>query len=414
MNTSRAKIGTKTDHYLRDSALFASISPLNLQTVRDVLEALDGDPHLAMLRTTAGLLSASLNVPVERLKIDVLVDVVAPFKAYLKGRRYKQNAVRSYSNYAGMLLRRAKKLGWTPQSPEVPEPWKPILAAAGKEKGCAGVVRYAIRKGKPPLEFTDDDLSAWGMMMLNLKRSHWYVQRVKRNFRRLLSECRFAQQFPGISFRSGDPKYAIPLRSFPPQLRAEVEALLKWKQDVFVPGRPQKARVRAISAKELEGVITQLYGYMIKAEPRNRVSSLLELVTEKWVNGFIAWLLNERKIQGESLIPRLGRLRAAMKHPMYKTRDFGWLSALLLTIPQSSESERLERKVRKYLPYDVLAEIPKKIRDGSQDFSKLNPVQLALLVHDELLIKWLVTLLGARETQDEPASTVLAISFSER
>jgi hypothetical protein len=259
MNTSRAKIGTKTEHYLRDTALFASISPLNLQTVRDLLEALDGDPHRAMLRTTAALLSASLNVPVERLKIDALVDVVAPFKAYLKGRHYKRNAVRSYSNYAGMLVRRAKKLGWSPQSPEVPEPWKPILAAAGKEKGCAGIVRYAIREGKTPLEFTDEDLSAWGIMMRNLKRSHWYVQGVKRNFRRLLSEYGFAQQFPDISFRSGDSKYAIPLRSFPAQLRAEVEALLKWKQDIFVPGRPQKARIRAISAKELERVITTVW-----------------------------------------------------------------------------------------------------------------------------------------------------------
>lgn len=390
MNTRTTTNGNEIDTSARNSAHLVAISPL--YTLKDLLAALDGDPHIAMLRTTASHISACLNLPDDQLAIDYLVDAGSRFSAFLEGRRHKRNAIRSYCYYAGLLLRRARELGWITRSPEVPEPWIPVLAAARKGKGCAGVVHYAIREGKMPLEFGDDDLHEWGEMMLNKKRSYRHVEAVKRNFRHLVSQGKFARLLPGISFRSEPFRYAIPFRSLPPQLRAEVTAIMKWKQDPFVPGRPQKARLRAISAKEIPVVIARLYTYVTRTEPENTIESIPELVTAERVAGFVAWLLNERKIQGETLIPQLARLRAALRHPKYKAYDFDWLGALLLTIPQDSEAKRLERKAQKYLPYDVLSEIPERIGDKRRQSTNLSAVQIAFLVHDELLMRWLITM----------------------
>jgi hypothetical protein len=392
MNTSTPKIGTKTDADVRNSAHFIAISPQKLTTLRDLLEALDGDPCLSMLRTTAGHISVCLNLPIEQVAIDSLVDLIPRFNVYFQERRYSRNAIRSYRYYVRLLLRRAKELGWIRRSSEISESWKPALAAAKKESGCAGVVHYAIQQGRTPGDFKDDDLIAWSEMMLKLKRSYRHVQQVKRDFRRVVSQAGLAQQFPGLSFRSTPFRYAVPFSALPAQLRAEVAVVLKWKQDLFAPGRPQKARIRAISAKEIPVIIRRLYTYVTRTEPHCRIQSIPELVTETRVNGFVAWLLNERKIQGETLIPQLGRLRATMRHPMYNNYDFGWLSALLSTIPQDSEPERLERKARKYLPYDVLCEIPDGIRDKRRQSANLTPLQVAFLVHDELLMRWLMTL----------------------
>jgi len=390
MNMRTTTNGNEIDTSARNSAHPVAISPL--ETLKDLLAALEGDPHIAMLRTTASHISACLNIPDDQLAIDYLVDAGSQFRAFLEGRRHKRNAIRSYCYYAGLLLRRAKELGWIARSPEVPEPWIAVLAAARRGKGCAGVVHYAIRQGKMPLEFGDDDLNEWGEMMLNKKRSYRHVEAVKRGFRHLVSQGKFARQFPGISFRSGPYRYAIPFQFLPPQLRAEVTILMKWKQDPFAPGRPQKARLRAISAKEIPVVIARLYTYVTRTEPQNTIQSIPELVTADRVTGFVAWSLNERKIQGETLIPQLARLRAALRHPKYKEYDFDWLGALLLTIPQDSEAKRLERKAHKYLPYDVLSEIPERIRDKRRQSTNLSAVQIAFLVHDELLMRWLITL----------------------
>ena len=104
MNTRTTTNGNETDTSARNSAHLVAISPLH--TLKDLLAALDGDPHIAMLRTTANHISACLNIPDDQLAIDYLVDAGSPFRAFLEGRRHKRNAIRSYCYYAGLLLRR--------------------------------------------------------------------------------------------------------------------------------------------------------------------------------------------------------------------------------------------------------------------------------------------------------------------
>src|SRR3989442_9149435 len=111
MNSATVPIGKQIDADLRDSARSLPISAPKLKTVQDLLAALQGTAYLKMLRTTAGHISTFLKVPVEQLRIEALVDVGPAFRLYLKEHRFKRNAVRSYSNFAGMLLREARARG---------------------------------------------------------------------------------------------------------------------------------------------------------------------------------------------------------------------------------------------------------------------------------------------------------------
>lgn len=391
MNKLKSLVGNQIDVNAHDSAHFIAISPPRLHTLKDLLGVLKEDPHSSMLMTTATHISACLDRTLEDLSIGSLIDLHPRLTSYLEGRRHKRNAIRSYRYYAGLLLRRAQELGWATPHPEVPEPWKSVMAAARERSGCRGVVFYAIREGRGPLEFGDEHLNAWGEMMLKQRRSYRYVEQVKRDFRSLVLERGYAKEFPRLSVRSMPYRYATPFAALPAPLRAEASALMKWKTDVFAPGRPQKARIRPISAKEIKTIITRLYAHVIGADPQCQIQSIPDLLTDKRVVSFVAWSLNERKIGGATLVTQLARLRAALNHPMYKAHDFSWLSALVMTIPQSSESERLERKARKYLPYDVLSEIPEKMRDKRRRSANVNLIQMAFLVHDELLLRWLLT-----------------------
>jgi integrase len=372
--------------------------------VQDLLAALSGDKQLPMLRTTVGHICDCLNVPFDQLTIDTLVGVIPRFTTYLEGRRHKRNAIRSYRNYANMLLRKAKELGWTPQHPEVPEAWEPVIAAVAKISGARGIVSYAINMGKTPGTLTDDDLNSWGQMMLIQKRDYQYIRALQYKFRKELFRAGLADRLPGIfeNWKSAT-SYFVPLKSFPPQLRQEVLAVLKWKQDLYVKGRPAKARLRPISARNLESAFTRLYGFLVNILPdlpevaikvdTTSIQTLPELVTPDSVSTFIDWWINVRQLKGRSLVVKLGTICAALKeHPNYKDKNFAWLDELIQGIPFEPESRRRERKERKYLPYDIVADIPRRIHETQTEAATRGAKELAQAVHDELLMKWLTVL----------------------
>lgn len=432
MTTATVTIGNQSDVDLRDSAQSVHISRPKLQTVHDLLTALDGNANVKMFRTTARHISDFLQVPVEQLEIDALVDIGPDFRLYLDQCRYKRGSIQSYSNFAGMLLRAAKELGWESPQPETPEEWKSILAVMqqhrpsnkrGQYYGCAKIVRYAIRLGRSPSEFCDDDLNTWCEAQLKRGRSYEYMNSVKSSFRRALTKNGLTEKLPAICTSHKYTPYGIPLRSFPAKLRDEVETLLRWKQAAFAPGRPRRGKHRAVTAKHLEDLISRFYGFIRTVEKRNNVTSLVKLVTERSVAAFIGWSLNVRKVKGESFANCLWLLCAAMEHnPAYKGHDFRWFHKLLSNIQPDSESGRQERKLSKYLPYETIDAIPGMIHDKREELANRagrisnsqNPVsprlaakeasqikELAWLAHDELLLSWLVEMLWRQRNTRE-------------
>jgi hypothetical protein len=243
-----------------------------------------------------------------------------------------------------------------------------------------GIVRYAIRLGKRPSEFSEDDLSSWGRPL----RSYDYQREARSKFRRVLLESGLAGLFPGICFTRRPGRYGVPVRFFPAQLRTEVEALLAWKQDRYAEGRPARARLRAVTAKSLEECIARLYGFVTNIEKHRNITRLVQLVTKKFVASFIKWNLNERGLKGRACAVPLGLLRAAMKsHPTYRSHNFDWFRTLLSEIPPDAESEMRERKTSKYLPYEVLEGIPTRIRARHKEVGNENSKRVARLVHDD-------------------------------
>ena len=391
MNKKPPTIGTQNDANVRSSSRPFHISPKQVQTVQDLLAELQTHKHISMLRTTVGHVSACLDVPVDQLTIDALAGVASRLTAYLRARHHKPNAVRSYRNYAGMLLREAKHLGWMPPEPnaKVSEAWKPILTSVAKAVGCAGIVRYAIAQGIMPSVFSDEHLNAWGEMMLIEPRSFNYVRDRKKQFRRVLIQSGLAQKLPGISHRKLC-NYGIPLRSFPERLRDEVIALLDWKQAPYSEGRSRDWKIRNSTAKALKNTFERLYGFVTKRNETNGqylpINSLAELVTKESVGAFIRYLLNERNLTGESVHVRLASLCAALKQ-RYKDHDVAWFGELLSGIEQSTESELWARKEAKSLPYEVLVTVAEKLHEERSRTAKTDRRQIARLVHHELLFR---------------------------
>src|SRR5208337_1890071 len=77
-------------------------------------------------------------------------------------------------------------------------------------------------------------------------------------------------------------------------------------------------------------------------------------------------------------------------HPKYKESNWDWFTELFDQLPSEPESERLRKRATKYLPYHVLCTVADQIekeRVASHDSRRTS-----WLIHDELLIRFLLTL----------------------
>jgi integrase len=394
MTNALETIGNQIDVDLHNSAPSLPIPHSELRTVQDLLAGLQENIYYSMLKSTAGHISDFLKVPLELLEINALVDLGPSFRLHLKERRYKVNAVRSYSNFLAILLKEARQSGWEPRQIDIPEPWKEIFTGLAKcQKGFTGIIRFAIRRGERPSDLCEKDFDDWYQQALARGRAYVYVRSFRSSFKRAVLRLGLADRFPKLSWAPRKVRYGIPVRAFPTPLREEVQALLKWKQDPYAEGRPRRARHRAETAHSLEKYIARFYGFVTNVQNRKNVTSLIQLVNRESVVSFLNWALNERKRNSTAVVIELSILCAAMRwNPAYKNEDFSWFRPLISQISPEPESEKRERKARKYLPYEAVAEIPALIRGGREAAAQRNRKQVAIAVRDELFMSWIVTL----------------------
>jgi integrase len=392
MTLSTVPFGTEivAEHLVASGSL--AYTGEKLVTVHDLLMALNEHPpsEYPMLRSTAARLSEFYGRPTEEIKLDLLPEDIDGFRDHLTGLRYKKNSVRSYVNFAHRLIASAKELGWEPAPPCLPAGWDPLLTDA-TEAGCRRLLRYLANKGLSPAAVEQADLDEW--VQIEVKRGASYLKAQGRatRMRRIIVRGGFTSKLEVNKVQKA--AYGIPMEKFPETLRAEIEEVLRWKQDRFVPSRPKKAKVRPVTARCLEGVFSRLYGFVVNVEDIAPITTIRELVTERNVGRYISWCLNERKIKGKGLLLSLASLRAALsKNPKFADVTGDWMDGLLDSIPEDEEGEAIKRKEDKYLPYAQLAGIPRLMREARNRIARDNPKALALSVRDELLLQWLLVL----------------------
>jgi len=357
-------------------------------------------PLLSGMETALNHAATFLGVPPEQLPIDSVADVVdspSDFKAHLRDRKYKRHTARSYCSSLRIAVNKARAFGWSPSRPEVPE-WEPIRKAVA-QRGCGKIVGYAIREGIVPSEFTNEHLETWAKKRMDSAKSYSATVKMKEQFRRQIVRAGLQASLPRLTLATKkNTNLAVPLSGLPVALRTELESLLKWKQAEFAPGRPRKCKHRPVTASQLGRIIRMLYGFVttIRGNTGGRqiaITGLSDLVHEEPVTDFVAHLLNDRQNSGRTVELTLAALYSAFRyHPTYKGQDYSWMPTLMNQLPQTLASEKLERKSRKYVAYDVLSKIPARLQAEGARLTQNEKRQIALLAHDELLLRLLLTL----------------------
>lgn len=341
----------------QDTAQDRNLSPPRLETLEDLLDAIRRrEPQqthlLSMLNATAAHIEQVLARRANKIAIRELLEIKSALQRRLKERGFRRNSVRSYVNYLRILVVKARGLGWSESSPELEAAWADVRRATSKRCGCSGIIRYAIRRGRAPADFTEADLTDWREAAIRDGRQAGYTTDVKNRFKKAIYDADLAAGLPGLTFCCRDRKcYGIPLSKLPAPLRTEILKLLEWKVAEFSFGRHRRAKNRPISAKSLRWVLGLIAGFVIRMKGRT-AGSLEDLLSRQVVTGFVEWCLNQRKVRARTVHNELGRICGLKSYPPLASHDLSWLTDLMAQLPVEDYSQVKERKQQRWLPYD--------------------------------------------------------------
>jgi integrase len=389
MTFASVQDGAQSACALPQNSAKSTAGHLEVKSLADLLLLLNSSKssQLSMMRTTAGKIAAFLGKPIDEISFDLIYANRDGFRPFLESLRYKETSIRSYVNYLRMLLQAAEGLGWQAFA-HLPVEWQPVVDLARRKK-CLAIVKFIAQGNATPENVTQEDLNRW--IELRVSQGKHYVTarwQVDSAWRTLVA-CGYTKNAPFVFLRKKN--YGVPLLEFPARLREEVNEVLRWKSANFEPDRPKGAKVRPVSARSIKQTISSLYGYATKIANLAEIDSLEQLLQKRIVSGFSTWCINEQKLKGRPLFGQLAHLLAAVsKHPDHKALELSWFRPLLDTIPIEGYETVKARKAKKYLPYDVLASIPAKIRAKRKAEATRGEEHVARLVMEELMIAWLL------------------------
>ena len=391
---------TQLDMDFRETAQRPLISLQRPRTIQELLDHISecdlASPHLQnMLRSTAAHITQCLGKPLMEIQISQFADALPEFGTFLKERRFKRNSIRSYLNYARILLQKARDLGWNGINPEVEAAWQPILAAIPAQNWRSkirGIVIYGIRRGIKPQDFGELDLEDWAEWMLKQRRAQSYVRCLKGGFRSFVFRNGFRTAL-SEPYPQGGKVFRTKFDDLPEPLRSQIDQLLEWKVAKLSKGRPERYRHRPVTAKNFRDMLCRIAGFLEHVQGK-RLSTLEELLTEQTLRDFVEWSINKRQVKGYYFISWFGMLHSSVRmYPPLKYMNFDWLRKLIEELPSGdAEIQKQEAKVLKWVGYDILCQIPARLREERLGIENRDNRRAALLSRNELLMTWLTVL----------------------
>ena len=382
---------TELTEPLRDSLLPTPLSTFKTapKTLVDLLRYLEpkGLRNFSALKSKATVLSAYLRKPADLITLDD-IDLAKPnLRSFLTSRKLAENSIRAYISEVGTLLKHAKAMGWVPGA-DVPTAWLTALGRSVEAK-CDVVCRAMSRKRKSPKQVTQEDIDAWVVEQVQHGQPWKTARRRANSFMKVMALCGAVQELPPLL----KDDFGVRLEDFPSGLRKEVEEALRWKTANFSSGRPGHGKIRELSAANLRASFCQLYGFATSILGVPEIAKITELVTPEIVQPFVEWLLNQRKVRGQTVRLRLVVVIALLKqHPMYRNVDIGWLKELADSVQTDSQTELREKQAAKQVPYEVVETIPRLLHAERRAEARRSQKALALTIRNELLMRWLTVL----------------------
>ncbi len=368
-------------------------------TLRDLLEVMiaQGSRQRSMtdmLKRTSQHISECLGNPSAAIQVSQLITVGPTLRAFLVGKGYNPITVQTHLKHLQLFIESAEEFGWMGGSADLQRRWREILKCRPKGFGGVWVGNWAIRQGIDPDHFGAAELELCANEALQQGHAYASICQVSSYFRRLMVQQRLGSHALGPKPVPQEQRlYGTPLSEMGQPLRSQVEQLVA--DDAARHRRPPlRGEPRPVTKKLIRDFLCRFVGYVTRVRG-GRISSLDQLLAHDLLKEFLDWCQESRKMKGNNLANYLARLHAAVKNyprPPLAGKDFHWIRELMGDLRRESPTQIRQRKAAKWVEYEVLEEIPARIRAGAEAVRSHPGREFATLRRDELLFIWLLIL----------------------
>jgi hypothetical protein len=348
---------------------------------------------LSALRTTCRYLSALFDQPTDCICLDDLDDIEARLIEYIESIGLVQQSAMQYVCNLRKLLDLAHELGgWATQKYLVRRSWTPVREALKKYTGgCVGIVEFSISNGLTPSDLTEDFIKTWTQQMLERGRSLLTVVWAECHFRTMLRRAGLQRLFPQFPLNSKNPpEFRKQLKDLPEPLRSQILEAVRWKTaDEDLDDRDAALIIRPVTAANMIRYFVELYSYAFTILGITDIVSLLQLLSEEIVCGFIDWLQEGGRCKPSSVIAKLSSIHFLTRtYPKLATADgnnYRWFRTKLSSLRKESNAHVQARKLDGIPDYQSVADVVQKLLALHRTPNKLPEVEVGWCIHDALL-----------------------------
>ena len=347
--------------------------------------------QMSAIRLVANHLCLCLGKSPDKAFVSEVADLGAAFGSYLKTRRLSPKRIIELTYNRNSLLRFAKQLGCSSNLFTLRDEWEPVHRAMKRHKGTIGcpIVRFAIERQIRPHEFSDAHLQAYVSDKRKRGNTCHTINETVWGFKSGIRAAKLHNLLPLLDVTSGrGTTYYLRLSQMTPGLRGEVTQILAWMRARSEAGR---VRMRSTTEDMVLLQLEQMLGYAENVRKLGPIASLRQILTKRFIRGFIHWLNVDRGCRRSGIDFKLRLLQLILtEYPSFRDQDFGWINEMIREIKMDEESEIQSRREARQAPYEKLAQIHSAIRRMRLRSRHLSQRAKARLVHDELLMRWLV------------------------
>lgn len=341
------------------------------------------------LGTAANRLCRYLKGTRDNTLISQLLDIdVVRLTAFLRQLGVGHHSITATKVGRNLLLRHAKKFGWSPASFALENEWQPVISAAKYKCGVPSIVRDTIARKRRPKDFSQADLDLWANAKLDAGKREDYVAAAQADFRKIIRDKSLQKLFPLFDPAVRVlPSYRLPLSEMGDSLRDEIAAISQWLRhdsDAQMFWKSELSYLQTVqNFEELCGFANRI----LKVDP---LQSLSQILNKRTIRRYVHWLYKNRGLKRTSIVGRVSRILSVLRrHPSYRDQNFSWILQIFREIPTEAPSALSARRRQRRLQYEDLFVIPWKIGE-LRSTPGLSPKEEARLAHDQLLMALLV------------------------
>jgi hypothetical protein len=341
------------------------------------------------LRTTCRHHAKMLGVPIDMVQIEQIAELTP--EDYIRGLNCTLDRAGHHISAQKKLLKYAASYGWMCEAYRRTLAWEPVREALRSERGgsgCLGIVEYAHLHKFWPETFSDGVMNDWRQWKEEKGQSLYTIDAQEVWFRSKLRKSGLQALFPRFDLKSRQPtSYRLRPEDTTDELSNQVDGFVRFRQKEC----NVDFRIRPSTARSFRAALLEFCGYCTYVLGICRITSLRQVLTEKNVKSFVAWLRGTRGCRPrtiQSVLRHLYSLVRFNRAPFEGSgEEYTWIALLLKRLPRESKDELRKRKIARSTTYDLFTQIAREIGKVLCANNPLSPIKRARLYRDYFFLQ---------------------------